>query len=87
MLKIEEIFAFVAEDEEDQVEGVCGYKTRNGWLPMVGADQTRVASLRPFAQIVANATGKEITLAKFTVRTDVETIVPNNQAQNPTGEA
>jgi hypothetical protein len=74
-LKIETMFAYVAEDEEG--EGVAAhYQEGVGWMPLVGADMARMESLRPIAQELANAGGKPLTLITFEKRTDVETIEP-----------
>ena len=71
---IDEIFAFLAT-EADGEEGVIGWHIPNhGWMPLVAADVKRVESLRPIAQEVANATGRRITLARFHLRQDVETL-------------
>ena len=66
---ITEMYAFVAKDEDG--EGVIGMKTEDGWMPLVGADMARVASLIPHALAVAKASGKEVVLKKFEL---VETV-------------
>ena len=74
MLKIDEMFAFVAI--EDDGEGLCAFKSGDHWLPMVGADMKRVEQLRPIAQDIARMTGQEIRLIKFTARHEIEAIKP-----------
>lgn len=64
-LKIEQMFAFVAYDEEG--EGVMGFKVSDGWMPMVGADMDRVKSLLP----VAVAMGVDFKILKFEGRVDI----------------
>ena len=72
---IEEMYAFVSEDETG--EGIIAQFTPDhGWLPLVGADQARVDSLRPYAQATANTTGTPVKLLKFSTRTEVEVINP-----------
>ena len=73
MPKIEEIWAFIAEEGPDD-EGLCAFKLGDSWLPLVGADKARIESLKPMAERIAKTTGKEILLAKFSVRTDVQVI-------------
>ena len=79
MPKIEAIYAYIAHEKGDpDDEGVTAFlpPLMHQWMPMVGADEKRMASLRPMAQELANATGQRITLVKFSVRTDLETIDP-----------
>ena len=71
-MKITTIKAFIATDASGD-EGVCGFMKPDGqWLPMVCADDARVDSLRPLAEKIAKATGKIITLSRFSVREDLE---------------
>ena len=72
-MKIEEMFAFVSEDETG--EGIVGYMMPDGmWMPLVGADVARVDSLRPAAEKIARDTGKPIRLIKFSNRIDLGTV-------------
>lgn len=75
-LKIEEMFAFIAEETDG--EGLTGFHSRAGWVPMVGADMARVDSMREIAREIANATGRKITLCRFSVREEMEVITPKN---------
>ena len=73
-LKIEEMYAFIATEEDGQ-EGICAFQIKSGlWMPMVGADLKRVASLRPMAEAISKATGKQIEVCKFTNRQHLEMI-------------
>lgn len=74
--KIETISAFIAVDD-DGTEGVVGVPSLFGLMPMVCADEERIRSLEPRAQELATAMRKTITLARFSVRTDVKQIEPN----------
>lgn len=71
--KITEIYAFIAVGPDGD-EGVCGFQSAGTFMPMVCADQARVDSLRPVAVSLAAITGARITLAKFSVREDMEVI-------------
>ena len=71
MPRIEEMYAFVAEDKGPDDEGIIGFMAETGWMPMVGADMARVESLKPIAQHVARATGKKIKLLRFTKREEL----------------
>ena len=74
MPRIEEMYAFVAEDKGPDDEGVVGFMADTGWMPMVGADMARVESLRPIAEAAARASGKPVKLLRFTTREEVEAI-------------
>lgn len=79
MPKIEAMYAYVAHEKGDSDdEGITAFLPGPSaqWMPMVGADEKRMASLRPMAQELANALGQTITLVKFSVRTDLERIDP-----------
>jgi len=71
MPRIEEMYAFVAEDSDPDDEGIVGMGTKAGWMPLVGADMTRVESLRPIARDISVQTGKKIKLLHFTHREDL----------------
>lgn len=69
-LKIEEIFAFVAENEDG--EGVMAMTLSNGMMmPLVGADMSRVKSLLPIAFKISETTGKDFRVLKFSKREDI----------------
>jgi hypothetical protein len=52
MPKITELFAFVSIGSDPDDEGVMAFQTNGGtWMPMVGADMTRVNELKPPAEI------------------------------------
>ena len=72
-LKIDQLFAFVATDEDGN-EGLCGFRSANGWIPMVGADMAMVEHLRPIALATAKASGQPIKLCLFKTREEVEDI-------------
>jgi hypothetical protein len=71
---IQELFAFISDDNG---EGVAAYLGPDGiWMPMVGADQARVDSLRPMAQELAKMSGVKVTLARFSTRENIEDFEP-----------
>ena len=75
MLKIDELYAFIAIDNEG--EGLTGMQVGNMMMPMVAANKERVDSLRQTAQHISNSTGREIKLIKFSLREELEVIKPN----------
>ena len=48
----------------------------SAWMPLVGADMERMNSLKKHAEAIAKATGRRIVLAEFSVRKDIEEILP-----------
>lgn len=74
MPRIEEMYAFVAEDTGPDDEGIIGMNTDMGWMPLVGADMKRVESLRPIARGIGRQVGKKVTLVHFSNRDDLEVI-------------
>ena len=71
MPRIEEMYAFVAEDFEPDDEGVVAMSVGDVMLPLVGADMARVESLRPIARNISAETGKRIKLLHFTHREEL----------------
>ena len=65
-LVIDDIWAFVATDEAGN-EGICAFYDNEHatWLPMIGADEDRVESLRPTAEAIAEKTGRKVKLVRF----------------------
>ena len=68
-LSIDEMFAFVADDDEG--EGIMGAKIGDSWMPLVGADMDRVQSLVKIADMIKNETGKNYKVLKFSTREDI----------------
>lgn len=71
-LTITELYAFIANEQPG--EGVAAVQIEGTMFPLIGADRDRVDSLRKMAQQVADLTGKKLTLAKFSIREDLEVI-------------
>lgn len=74
---IDEMFAFIAID--DGGEGITGFKSPMGWMPMVGADMDRIEQFKPIAQALSNDSGKRIVIAKFSIREDLEILEPGGE--------
>lgn len=73
--QIDSVYAFTTVDA-DGTEGIVGAYMGAGWMPLVGADLAMVAKLKPIAQRIATATGREIKLVHFSTRTEQETLKP-----------
>ena len=75
-LRIEQMYAFVVVDD-DGTEGIPATRGPGGLaMPLVGADMKRVESLKPIVRDMARQLDKPITLCRFEVRTELETIEP-----------
>ena len=87
MGKINELWAYVAEDTGPDDEGVIATSVTIhpgliAHLPLVGADRDRMGSLRREAQALADGMGKPVKLLMFSVRHEVETLVPHGGERN-----
>lgn len=61
---ITELYAFVIEGDDGE-EGIMGFHSKNGWVPMIGADMARVEALREIAKLIADSVGKPYTIKYF----------------------
>ncbi len=73
-LVIQELYAYVSVDPEDQNEGIIAMATPSGPLPLVGADIDRMKSLRKVAEDVAERSKIQVKLLRFSVREEIEVI-------------
>ena len=64
MFKITEIGAWIAT-EEDGTEGIPAMSIDGLMMPLIGADATRIESLKPYAETIAKATGATLTFKRF----------------------
>jgi len=71
MPRIEEMYAFVAEDTGPDDEGIVDMSVGSVMLPLVGADMSQADSLRSMARNVSVQTGKKVRLIRFTQREDL----------------
>lgn len=69
------VWAFLSVDQAGN-EGVCAAPIGPGGmtLPLIAADQARLASLTPIAEALAAMTGMTIRLVEFTGRVDLREI-------------
>ena len=75
MPRIDAIWAFLSVDE-DGSEGVIAAPIAGMTVPLIAADEKRLASLRPIAASIARMTKKAIVLVRFERRVEVETVGP-----------
>ncbi len=89
MGRINELWAYVAEDTGPDDEGVVTAPARlpgpfhqHVPMPLMGGDPERMASMRVAAQEIADGIGKPVKLLMFSVRHEVETLVPHGRERN-----
>lgn len=75
-LKVDELWAWVSVDPEDQNEGIIAFESPMGPMPMVGADRERMMSMKKFAEQTAQKSGIEVKLLRFTKRNEIEILKP-----------
>lgn len=77
---IDKLSAYIAVI--DSGEGIAAFQDvmKGVWMPMVGADDARIASLRPMAQAIAKMSGQKVVLARFSEREDIDIITPDMAA-------
>ena len=74
--RINEIFCFIAENPPDGDEGLVAIFHNGEWLPLVAANEARLADLMPLAKRAACERRIEIKLIRLSSREEVETILP-----------
>jgi len=76
--RVERLWAWISTANPGDDEGVIAVlDERTGiYLPLVGADEDRVRSLRPRAELAVEVSGRSAQLVRFDVRTNVETLKP-----------
>jgi hypothetical protein len=74
--RISELWAWTQVDPADNQEGIIAVNSKQGPLPLIASDRVRLADLELFAQMVANQTGREVRLTRFTLAETVRTLPP-----------
>jgi hypothetical protein len=75
--KIDSVYLFVSVDEEDGNEGVIGAPFGPiNCMPLIAADEKRLAQLIPIAEDIARRSGKKIRLIRLTQREVIQDITP-----------
>lgn len=71
---VNELYVFIGINE-DGSEDVCSARTQSGWMPLIGADDKRIAALRPLAvDLLRSGAHPTIMITRFTEREDVERV-------------
>jgi hypothetical protein len=72
---IDVLYAYIAQDQNGN-EGICGFQSVEGWMPLVFSNRARSLAGRLIAQDIARQTGETIRLVKFSSREVLEVIEP-----------
>lgn len=75
---INSIWAFVSVDPGDGNEGVCAATIGGVTLPLIAADERRLAILTPIAENIALRTGRVVQLVRFHQREVIKQIDGSN---------
>ena len=82
LVRIDAIWAFVSVDAAGN-EGLCAMPLPGfpGPMPLIAADQTRLASLIPMAERLAQASKTRIRLIKLSTREEILAIGPDGKQE------
>ena len=75
-LVIEKLYAWIMVDEDGDEAIPAMTLADNGWLPMIGADEARMESLRPIVQRIADKRGLMAVLKVFGTGVVIDEINP-----------
>ena len=73
--RIKSIWAFIATNPEDDSEGIPAALMSGTWMPLMAADEDRVASLRPIARDLVSR-GAKIRLVRFDTMVELDEVKP-----------
>lgn len=76
MPKINEMFAFITSDTDENDEGIVSIPMDGIQMPLIGADLTRVDALMSYAQHISNVSNKQIVIKRFMFVEVLDTIMP-----------
>lgn len=72
-LRINQLYAAVAIDDDGD-EGVCAFfnEELRSWMPLVAADERRLADIRRISADIARESQKRVRIIKMTTREELE---------------
>lgn len=72
---IPELYAFIADEPQGE-GGICAADLGGTLMPLVTGNPANLDAMRGFAQQIADASGLQVKLVRYTVREDLEVIAP-----------
>lgn len=73
LLRIDSVWMALSVDE-DGTEGVCAFMSNTGWMPLIAADEKRLADIRKLARQIAYSENRLVRIVRMTTREAVEEI-------------
>jgi hypothetical protein len=74
--QIDKMHAILSVDHDG--EGIVGFNTPDGWIPMVAADRRVIDKMKDLAQQMSNVTRRKMVVVEFSTRTVIDTIEPDS---------
>jgi hypothetical protein len=68
--RIKEIHAILAIGDDDE-EAVPAFMVGSTWMPLIAADPTRLDAIKDMGQQMADVTGKNFKIVRFSAREDI----------------
>jgi len=78
--RITEVHAITCVGDDDE-EGIPAWFSSVGPIPLIAADPKRLANIKELAQRIADETGKNFKITKFSVREDIGEIKSGKKPQ------
>ena len=79
--RITELHAICSIDPDDDQEGIPAYFSAAGPMPMIASDRVRLDMLKTMAQEIADQTGRNFKVVRFSVREDIGEIISKRNQQ------
>lgn len=73
LTKIDSVWMAISVDE-DGIEGVCGVRVDDAWMPLVAADGDRLPFILANAEMIARGQGRLVKIIRLHNREEVSTI-------------
>lgn len=77
--RIKEIHAICGIGDDDE-EGIPAVTSPDGPIPLIASDHVRLEQLKVMAQVIADETGRNFKVVRFSVREDVGEIKSKKQS-------
>lgn len=78
--RITTIHAIIGIEPETDDEGVPGFLTKIGPIPLIAGDERRLSEITTMAQHIADTTGNTLKIVRFSVREDIGEVKPRGKA-------